>query len=66
MRCVGIITLLLGCGPLPEPDPATDAGARVVLSEPVTVEQVIDGDTLQVRRQGQIFRSASRGSTRRR
>ena len=61
MRCVGIITLLLGCGPLPEPEPGTDAGARVVLSEPVTVEQVIDGDTLQVRRQGQIFRVRLKG-----
>ena len=66
MRCVGIITLLLGCGPLPEPDPGTDAGAEVVLSEPVTVEQVIDGDACKCVAKVRFFGSASRGSTRRR
>lgn len=53
--------LLVGCGPLPEPDSKPEAGSVVTLAEPVTVDQVIDGDTLQVRRQGQVFRVRLKG-----
>ena len=56
--CFGLV---IGCGPLPEPAPKPDGGSVVTLSEPVTLDQVIDGDTLQVRRQGQVFRVRLKG-----
>jgi endonuclease YncB( thermonuclease family) len=59
-RCAGLV-LIMGCGPMPEPDPVPDAGARVELAEPVTVERFIDGDTLEVRRQGRVFRVRLKG-----
>jgi len=59
-RCAGLV-LIIGCGPMPEPDPINDAGVRVELAEPVTVERFIDGDTLEVRRQGRVFRVRLKG-----
>lgn len=56
--CFGLV---VGCGPLPEPAPKPDGGPVVALTEPVTLDQVIDGDTLQVRRQGQVFRVRLKG-----
>jgi micrococcal nuclease len=59
-RCLGLV-LIMGCGPMPEPDPVPDAGAPVDLAEPVTVERFIDGDTLEVRRQDRVFRVRLKG-----
>ena len=53
--------VLLGCGQMPEPNPVSDAGQPVDWSDPVTVDRVIDGDTLEVRRAESYFRVRIKG-----
>ena len=46
---------------MPQPNPSADAGEPFAFSDPVTVDQVIDGDTLEVRRADQQFRVRVKG-----
>jgi len=55
------LLLLIACGPLPQPDPGPDAGAVVEFDDPVTVQRVIDGDTVEVRRGENVFRVRLKG-----
>ncbi len=52
---------MLGCGPMPQPNPTVDAGADFAFNDPVIVDRLIDGDTLEVRRNDTRFRVRIKG-----